>query len=139
MSAEISLSANHLRSVSVTMYLIEKSIIETEELLLNKSKGVCFEVINDLQEYEVQMMLEKISGLKKLINNLATKYQLKKNTSFTSRILQAKYSRMWEILGDTFSKRLKGFGELPDDVASELDSDLNQMMEIIEQLLHFKK
>jgi hypothetical protein len=117
------------------MYLIEKSIIETEDLLLRKSNGSCFEIVDDLEESEIEFVLQKISVLKALIEKLALKYNLRKNISYTSRILQAKNSKIWEILGDSYSNRLKGYGKLSGEITDELDSDLSSMMEIIEQLL----
>jgi len=129
------LPENYFRSISSKMYLIEKSIIETEDLLLRKSNGSCFEIVDDLEESEIEFVLQKISVLKALIEKLALKYNLRKNISYTSRILQAKNSKIWEILGDSFSNRLKGYGKLSGEITDELDSDLSSMMEIIEQLL----
>ncbi|HKK12522.1 MAG TPA: hypothetical protein VJ945_06795 [Flavobacteriaceae bacterium] len=135
MSESFKLPENYFRSISSKMYLIEKSIIETEDLLLRKSNGSCFEIVDDLEESEIEFVLQKISVLKALIEKLALKYNLRKNISYTSRILQAKNSKIWEILGDSFSNRLKGYGKLSGEITDELDSDLSSMMEIIEQLL----
>ena len=139
MSGDFKLPENHLRSISSKMYLIEKSIIETEDLLRRKSSSSCFEIVNDLQENEIEFVLEKISALKSLVEKLALKYDLKKNISYTSRVLEAKNSKIWEILGDSYSRRLKGYGKLSDKITDELDSDLSSMMEIIEQLLNYNK
>ena len=133
------LPENYLRSISSKMYLIEKSIIEMEDLLLRKLKGSCFEIVDDVDEHEIEFVLQKISILKTLLEKLAIKYNLKKNVSYTSRILQAKNSKIWEILGDSYSKQLKGFGKLSGELTEAFDSDLSSMMHIIEELLSYHK
>jgi len=41
---------------------------------------------------------------------------------------------MWEMLGDTTSKRMKGFGSLPKGAADELDKDILTLTKLINLL-----
>ena len=134
MSDSVKLPKNHLRSVSVSMYLVEKSIDEYEELLKEKKGGVTYEIVNDIDEQEIKSDLEVISGVRKMISKMSEKYGLNRDITYLSRIRNSKKSKMWEILCDTNSKRLKGFGELPNDIGEEVDRDINSIIELVERL-----
>ena len=58
MSDSVKLPKNHLRSVSVSMYLVEKSIDEYEELLKENKGGATYEVVNDIDEQEIKVILK---------------------------------------------------------------------------------
>ncbi len=130
----VDLPANHLRSISVSMCLIEKSIDELESLLTKKKKGFTYEVEHDIDENKSKHTLEIIGRVKHLIGKISAKYNLKKETTILSRVLNAKYTKMWEILSDTKSNRLKGYGRLPDNMANEIDEDISSILNLIEQL-----
>jgi len=134
MSKIVNLPSNHLRSVSVTVYMIEKSIDELEVMLTTESKYFTYETINDLDAKDTERMLEVIKQVRKVIDVLVKKYRLNREVTYMSRILNARESKMWEVLSDTTSKRMKGFGYLPEDAAVELDEDIQTLTRLINLL-----
>ncbi len=134
MSGTVKLPKNHLRSVSVSMYLIEKSVDELQEIIQKGKNGNTYQVVNDLDEKELENDIKIISKVKEKIAEMSGKYSLRKDVTYMSRIRNSKKSKMWEILCDTNSKRLKGFGELPEDMAEEVDADINAIIELVEKL-----
>jgi len=134
MSEFVKLPKNQLRSVSVSMYLIEKSIDELEELIKGKNNGYTYQVVNDLDERELNKDLSIILKVKEKIAQLSKKYELHSDVTYMSRIRNSKKSKMWEVLCDTNSKRLKGFGALTENIANEVDEDMNSLIELVEKL-----
>jgi hypothetical protein len=51
-----------------------------------------------------------------------------------SHFLNARKSKAWEILNDSLSKRMNGFGEFPQEIAGEFDADIEKLLQIVSQL-----
>ncbi len=128
------LPSNHLRSVSASIYLIEKTIDKLEEMLNASKKHITYEVVNDIEDSERARLLTNIQQIRAFVNELMQKYQLNREETYLSRVLNARKSRMWEILGDTTSKRMKGYGNLPEESALELDKDILALTKLINLL-----
>ncbi len=125
------LPPNHLRSVSASIYLIEKTIDELETMLTQSKPHFSYETVNDIDDSEKEKLLQSIKQTRAFIAELMRKYSLNREVTYMSRILNARKSRMWEILGDTTSKRMKGYGKLPCETATELDQDINKLTGLI--------
>lgn len=130
----INLPSNHLRSVSASIYLIEKTIDELEELFNASKKHITYEIVNDIEDSEREQVLKNIQKIRAFIEKLMQKYQLNREVTYLSRVLNARKSRMWEILGDTTSKRMKGYGNLPEKEAAVLDNDIVVLTKLINLL-----
>ena len=50
------------------------------------------------------------------------------------RIVNAKCAKIWEILTDTFSRKIKGYGTFPEKYAEEFDTDINKLIEITNKI-----
>jgi len=111
--------------------MIEKSIDELETMLLTESRHHTYEIINDLDTKDVKRMLQVIHQVRAVIETLVQKYQLKREVTYMSRILNARKSKMWEVLADTTSKQMKGFGDMPVNMAVELDGDILSLTSLI--------
>ena len=130
----VKLPPNHLRSVSASIYLVEKTIDELEHMLTRSREHSTYKTINDIDESKKAELLETIMQARKLIAEIMYKYRLNREVTYMSRFLNARKSRMWEILCDTTSKRMKGYGHLPEETASELDRDINKLADLINLL-----
>ncbi len=125
------LPPNHLRSVSASIYLVEKTIDELENMLTRPRQHFTYKIVNDIDDSEKEKLLQSIKQTRAFIAELMRKYGLNREVTYMSRILNARKSRMWEILGDTTSKRMKGYGHLPGETAAELDRDINKLTGLI--------
>lgn len=129
----INLSDNHRRSVSSSIYIIEKLIIELERELVHSGDPVMSKLIIDKAEPEIQHYISVINKIKSYIHYLLNKYDLQlssANVALTWHINVLK-SRMWEILCDTTSKGLKGYGVFPKEYAKEFDDDIDKLQKLI--------
>ena len=130
----LKLPPNHLRSVSASVYLVEKTIDELENMLLADSNHHTYETVNDLTSVKKEQLLTTFQKVREQVLQLKLKYGLNREITYMSRILNARKSRMWEIMSDTTSKRMKGYGDLSQSTATALDEDIKELTELIHQL-----
>jgi len=130
MSKKIHLSANHTRSLSSSLIVVEKSLLELEAMLTNHNNSCCNMLMKDVDDKTIVTNISAIQEAKKYICELAEKYGTSKDKSSLQRVINAKRAKIWEILTDTLSRKMKGYGTFPKKYAEEYDSDINKLIEI---------
>lgn len=128
------LSANHRRSVSSSLLLVEKYVNEIEQELSNPSKLTMYKIANNVDEQRISNAMLIAKEIKVYIGELAKKYSLTPTEVDIHRVIAAKKAAMWEILCDTSSSRLKGFGLFPAEIADEFDSDIERLLKLVENI-----
>ncbi len=131
---KITLSENHNRSISASLYIVERLVSELEHDLNNPSDMILSQVIYDLEDREKEHFLVIIREIKDHIKMLSEKYNLRTKELLFSQLLQAKKSGIWVILCDTTSQRLKGYGTFPEDYAEEFDNDIARLQELVQKI-----
>ena len=134
MSKKINLSDNHTRSLLSSLIVVEKSLLELEDMLLKQSDGCCNVLIKDIDDESLANNIIAIHEAKKCICELAEKYGISVEKMSLQRVINAKRTKMWEILTDTLSKKSKGYGTFPKKYAEEYDRDINGLLDIINKL-----
>lgn len=134
MYKKILLHSNHRRSLSSTLMIVEQLLIEIEDLTNNRYKTCCFEMKNDIGKEISNQNLKTIEEARKLICNLAEKYNTDKTIQSLQRIVDAKKVKIWEILCDSKAIKLKGFGDFPQKLVKEFDRDIDELMTITDKL-----
>jgi hypothetical protein len=134
MLKKIRLSENHTRSLSSTLIVVEKSLLELEDMLLKQSDGCCNVLIKDIDDESQAKNIIAIHEAKKLICELAEKYGTSVEKISLQRVINAKRTKIWEILTDTLSGKIKGYGTFPKKYAPEYDSDINRLLEITNRI-----
>ena len=130
MNRKIRLSDNHTRSLSSSLIVVEKSLLELEELMLSQKSGCCNKVMLDVDNDLIAGNIETVKEAKKHICLMAEKYGTTKETQSLQRIINAKRTKIWEILTDTLSAKAKGYGTFPKRYADEYDADIRKLIEI---------
>lgn len=125
---------NHRRSLSSSLFIVENLLNELEKELTYPTNLTAYKITGDLNEDEKQRILSAIGKAKHQLSKLFHKYQLKVKTHNLSHIIRAQKTKMWEVLCDSTSKGLKGYGLLPDSVAKELDNDIEKLQELVNQI-----
>ena len=131
---KIQLQPNHKRSFSSTLYLLEKKTTEIRDVLTSEKEFSMQEVKRDLSERKKQAVLQAVDEIEKEIARLAKKYQLTKHEMVESYFLNSRKSKAWEILNDSVSRRMNGFGEFPPEIAREFDADIEQLLRLVSKL-----
>jgi len=131
---QTTLPDNHKRSLSSSLYIVEKLLSELEREIISPTNHSTFKVVGEIPHDEKEQMLLVLKQAKGFIADLTQKYQLRVNVLEFSNILNAQKAKIWEVLCDSNSKGLKGYGQLEESIAKELDNDVSKLQELINQL-----
>ncbi len=131
---KINLKPNHRRSFSSSMYLLEKLMKEIKDELSEKEPIRMQTIKQDLSEGKKKAVLQAVSDVEQEIARLADKYQLTRQELVESHFLNSRKSKAWEILNDSLSKRMNGFGEFPPELAKEFDDDIDRLLKLVSKL-----
>jgi hypothetical protein len=136
MNKKINLPENNNRVLSSSLMLVEKSLIEMEKLFCEKDNTCCFEVLNDVTNDTILYNISIIHEARTEICNLADKYNTSKEKLSLQRIIDAKKAKIWEMLNNTLSRKIKGYGAFPKKYADEYDSDVGKLIEITNRIIY---
>jgi hypothetical protein len=134
MSKKIHLSENHTRSLSSSLIVVEKSLLELEDLLQMQHNLCCNMLMKDVDDVIIESNISAIREAKSFICELAEKYETSKEKLSMQRVINAKRAKIWEILTDTLSRKIKGYGTFPKKCADEYDSDIKKLIDITNKI-----
>jgi hypothetical protein len=126
---------NHKVRLSVSMQILENTIYEMEEILRssNHTKTLT-EISNNLPPSESALILKHIEELKESINYVAQNLDLTKRKNEVKRQILGAMTIERVNLEEIKSKRLCGYGEIPDDLREFLDPQVDKMMTHIDEI-----
>jgi uncharacterized protein YjgD (DUF1641 family) len=129
------LPPNHKRVISVTAKTIEEELNDLELLLSSqKIDSRIKKIIPSFSDEEKKYLIEKIGELRKLNNRMFEALNLESSEITEAQIVKGKITYLWTVLVDSKAKALKGYGELPDDIAQTLDSYIDPLLKIIDEI-----
>lgn len=128
------LSANHIRSISASMTIVERMINDIDVSLTNPFKGNYERFDIDISEEAMTINRKIIDEVRKRLMNIKSEYNLTSKSFGVSQIVLSRKSRSWEVLQDTISKQLRGYGKFPEDLAVSFDQKIQDLIDLIEQL-----
>lgn len=131
---KMNLSDNHRRSLTSTIYMVEKIIAEIENELLNPTSLVLTKIASKKSEEDLDQIKLVLAEVKAFVGYMAIKYNLKPKKFELENILRAQKAKMWEMLCDSNSKGLRGFGKFPEEYATEFDKDIDDLQELIKKI-----
>lgn len=131
---KILLPDNHRRSVSSSLYIVEKLLDEIAQALTHPDDGIMYKMEVDVDPRQNQHIIGYISEAKKLIHQLYLKYELNPQHTLLSRFIESRKSKIWEILSGTNARGMKGYGPFPAGYAETFDSDIEQLIQIIDNV-----
>lgn len=134
MSKKIHLSENHTRSLSSSLIVVEKSLLELETMLIKQNNSCCDVLMKDVDDKTIETNISVIQDAKSYICELAEKYGTSKTKSSLQRVINAKRARIWEILSEALSRNMRGYGTFPKKHAEEFDTDITKLIEITNRL-----
>ena len=134
MTKKINLSENHTRSLSSSLIVVDRSLSELEDFLLSENSTCCNIIVKDIDEKVTRDNITVIHKAKRHICRLKEKYGTAAEKHSLQRIVNAKRTKIWEILKESLSKGLKGYGKFPPQNVKEYDSDIIKLIEIISRI-----
>ncbi len=134
MVKKIILSDNHRRTLSSSLIVVEKSLLELESMILRKSDSCCNILVRDIDDTTIKNNISAINEAKQFICELAEKYGASQEKLSLQRVIDAKRTKIWEILTDTLSGKIRGYGTFPKKYAEEYDGDIKKLIEITNKI-----
>ena len=124
---------NHLRAVLLT---VERRLDEISELCeINEKQGILYLIKNSLNEQKAKQVQDKITDIKKVIEQLTKQLNLKKEKRYTKRIIVSYLSVSWADLCSIESKEMKAYGDVDESVKMELDPLINQLIKSVDEIV----
>jgi hypothetical protein len=114
--------------------LIEKLADEFERKLNCKTEMVMLNTVNDLDTECIEKYRVLIKDIKYMIKSIAIKYNLQPRVLVRSRVVNARRAKMWEVLCDTKSKSMRGYGSFPEEYVDEFDFDIDSLLKLVHEL-----
>jgi hypothetical protein len=127
-------SDSHRRTVSAALKVVERLILEIESGLTSPEQGTMFVLVNDVDEQSKKHSLQIIDEIKSYIIFLYSKYSLSTEKLAVNWMIQINKTKIWEVLCDTTSKRLKNYGGFAEEEAPEFDSYMAKLRNLVEKL-----
>ena len=134
MKEKISLSKNHKRIIGVTMKILEKDMDELMILLNADQNEPSYEIIKDIPESELKEKMLVVKKVKLLIKEMYSRYSLGRETLRISRILEAKKSYLWTILCDSYSDKIKRYGDFNENDSKGYDKKIDELLNLINEI-----
>ena len=131
---QIVLSPNHIRSISASLYIVEKLIIEIEASLLISGKGTMSVTEQDIREGDKQGILAALPEIQNYIATLQHKYKLKVESSSQHAFIRSRLSKIWVVLADSTTRKMKGYGVFPPEYAVEYDQDIATLQSLVDRI-----
>jgi len=129
------LSEPQKRSLTVTVRKIDEQMNRLERALRHGTEaGLLYTIRDSYSPAEKEHLLEQIVRVRRVLKILKEKFHLEPMETDLRRIVVATASHLWVILEDSKSRRLKGYGEVPEELARELDPLLDELIRLIDAL-----
>jgi len=83
---------------------------------------------------EDKISVKKVKNMLNNLQNIKTALNLNLEVIKNKRLISSRCGKIWEILCDTETKRLRGYGKLPDGLSEYLDCRIHDLINSIEQI-----
>jgi type VI protein secretion system component VasK len=134
------LSDNHRRSLSVTAKTVEETIDQLEALLhARPSAKLMRKISRTYTPEERARLLAVLKQLRDANEGMINDLELRTELFDESQIAGAAFTRLWLVLADSVSDKMKGFGKIKSEAAHRIDKHIKLMLKILEQAQINKK
>jgi hypothetical protein len=130
------LNGNHLRRLATSMTMVDAAATRILDLLDNRPAPSRMTVVDEssLGAHEQSAIRELVASLQTMAAQFAGKYGVAPQTRDLRRSINAQMSQVWTVLENTHAKKMKGMGKVPEDVAGEIDEDVDQMLALVKSI-----
>ena len=129
------ISRNHKARLAVSMQVLEDSISDVEELIKSTNRRkIMTEAVDNLSSWEKVLILKRIESIKELINHIVQELNLERRREETTSRILGSMTIQWVNLEEIKSKRLRGYGEVPDELREFLDPRVDKIMSLVNEI-----
>ncbi|RMD94254.1 MAG: hypothetical protein D6813_02575 [Calditrichaeota bacterium] len=129
----IDLNENHRRALRVALREVERALEEFERLLDQTEKEKKSDA--DVGSDRVAAVRAKIEATRGLLNGIRLHLGVSENRPTDPWwAIRVGVSRLWEMLEDCKSERMRGYGEVPQASKEALDHHIQQLIDALEEI-----
>jgi len=115
--------------------MVEKALVEIEELLRSGRKGMLTERIEpSYAEPDRRHLLSAIARMRELNAEMFRAFKLEPLQYTEEQMIAATRTHLWTVLVDSKSKGMKGFGALSPEQGEVVDSYIGKLLEALREL-----
>jgi len=131
----IALGDNHRRGIGTALLLLDRMLCEVEEYARGReARSVLYIERNALSADQKTSLLAEITQMRDLLRELKDGLGLEAETEDVARKIWGQGSTFWEVLVETKSRYLKGYGQPPPQLAEYLDPRIDVLIEHLRNL-----
>jgi hypothetical protein len=125
----IPLSDNHRRAIGTTLTLLDERLCEFEQIAHGReTRSVFYQESNDFSAAQRRRLLQEIARARETMREIKDTLALESEAVSLSRRVRGASSILWESLIGTQSRRLRGYGKVPQALADYLDPGIERLV-----------
>jgi hypothetical protein len=133
--ASIPISDNHRRGIVSALLLFDRMLCEVEEYAYGREvRSVFYIERNGLSEDQKSKLLAEVSRIRAVLQELKDGLGLESEIEDVGRSIWGQGSTFWEVLVETKSRYLKGYGQPPPQLARYLDPRIDSLIQHLRNL-----
>ena len=134
------LSDNHRRVLSVVARNIERSLGDIEELLIRKGAehSRLHRIESSYSDGQRMGILRKVVEVRHRLAVFVRDFELTGESRSEQQIVDTKVTHMWMLLEDSFSQKLKGYGNVEKSISGKLDDSVSELLKLVRELQRLK-
>jgi hypothetical protein len=128
------LSRTHQRLLGSLLFVLEQKTEQIEHILRQSSDNASYRIEQNLSEPKVRQLSVVCEALKEKIGEVAKTFAIPKRRIQQYHYLQTIQSQMWELMVDSFSDKLKGYGDKLKAEAKQVDPAIQALADLVDEL-----
>jgi hypothetical protein len=129
---EIKLEESHRRVVGSGLLIVDSAAIRVLDLIDGRNSPAAIKAFEGcVSEEEKRLIRNSLLHLQELIRAFIRKYKIEPSKKNLRRIVASEVSQMWLCLEDSRPDRIQGYGTITAPTSQALESDLQQMLSIV--------
>jgi hypothetical protein len=140
------LEKNHFRLDNVQLPDTYRNVLSSGftvvENMLSDISSVLKESARDIHGtnlLQVQKVQNNVLKMYNAINHIRKELNLERDNKELGSIILSRVSKIWEVLCDLKTERLKGYGSTPTGLSSYLNPRIDELLNILDQILEDTK
>jgi len=126
----ISTTENHRRAIGTTLILLDELLSEFEQIARGReTRSVLYREKNSLTPEQRERLLSEITRMREVMLEIAETIGIEAKVEDLGRKVWGSSSAFWEVLVQTESKYLKGYGKVAQGLANYLDPQIEALVE----------
>lgn len=126
---------NHRLRLSVSMQVLEDTISQVEEIIRSDNREkIMTGSVDKISSLEKALIAKRIEEIKGLIEFISGKLSLIRRTEESKRLILGSLTIQFVSLEEIKSKRLQGYGEVPDELREFLDPMVDDIRRLISEI-----